>query len=579
MVEGLSISLVGNRLALHFPYDYKIPGSDTPLRSDIKIRIPGARWNPTPLKAWTVPCTFDAMEVLEKIYGFELPADIIGRRTELEELLRRPNVLDPAPIDVRYCTDPMAHQKVAVNFSLNKRNAALLMEMGTGKTKVLVDWLYAMAAHGWCDRAVLLCPKALMRNEVAEFEKHGSWGSTVAYAIQGSGLLKAKTIKYHTDMVAQGGFRCLVVNYEALLADEVCDALLAFLKAGLGAAICDESTKIKNHAAERSKAACVLGKAARFRMIMTGSPIAERPTDIYGQYLFLEPRVFGESWAAFRAKFCLMGGWEGKEVIGYKEKDEFRRRLWSHAIRFIKAECLDLPPKVYERREFEMPMVMRSAHSSMAKEMFLEVSEKEFTAPIVLTKFLRLQEITSGYIKQGDVIEQLACSNPKLELLGDVLDESSDPKIVVWCREREEIRLVAAYLAKRGDCAVWELHGGTPDQHAAQQAFIDYKPEMFVSPDAGHRHRGVLICQEQTGGLGFTWTVATLAVYFSNSFSLMDRQQSEDRMHRKGQTGTCTYVDLVAKDSIDEYVIAKLVKKGTEAASVMELKQALEGWA
>lgn len=466
----------------------------------------------------------------------------------------------------------MKHQENALSFTQARKQYALFMEMGTGKTKVAIDDACARFAAKEIEVLIVLCPKSLVFNWVQELKKD-MWESVpfLGWALEGSSREKALQIQECRESLEReaserlkrptGNLHVIVGNYDALLSAEVEGGLADIISAYPSAVICDESTRIKHSTTHRTKAACRIGRHAKVRGILTGSPITESREDIYGQYQFLDPSIYGNSYVAFRARYCVMGGYQGKEIVGYQNVEEYTRRMYRRAFRVTKAECLDLPPKVYEMRQFKMPEDMARAHQEMAQKLVTELKGREFKATIILTKMLRLQEITSGYLKDGDIIHALKHS-PKMDLLEEILEEF-DGKAIVWCREIEEISQVVQRLTKMG-LGVFQLHGAIKDREAQVEGFRH------------HPGRAVMVMNQMTGGMGLTLTEATLAVYVSNPTSRELRIQSEDRCHRKGQAHKVTYIDLVAEKSVDDLVLKMLADKGRMAEDALAIRKALE---
>lgn len=571
----ITIGVLGSRFTITCGYETCIPGTTIAIRADVRLRFEGARWDKT-RKVWTIPSGLGAAERLET-YKPRWSQEAIDYSNALEALIKRPTLNPIANPDYSWnpLTDPpMPHQIESLNFALEcGEGTGNFSWMGTGKTKVMIDWAFFLRRKQRINRLLILCPSPIMGNEEKEILIHG-WKHLTDYSIavaKGSADRRVKIINQACEDKSLE-FPIVIINYEATLTDKVQDALVRFVSGGPAAAVADESTWIKNHTTQRSKNAYELSDLAKYRMIMTGTPIAERPTDAFGQMYFMDKRIFGDSYMAFRARYCILGGFEGKEVVAYQNMDDFKRRLWSRAICYDKS-VLGLPersgaidsPNGPNLREFDMPKDMKAWYKQMVTELLLDLNGNEYTAPIVLTKFLRLQEITSGYIKQGDRLERLPGKNPKAELLIDILEESQDKKVVVWCKEHEEIRIVQQAVADL-KIKTFTLHGGTADKHGEVETF------------KAHPDRAVLVAQVQTGGVGFTITEATMAVYFSNSWPLTARQQSEDRLHRKGQKNVVTYYDLVAKDSIDLYILETLKRKNGVSVGIMDIKEALKQW-
>lgn len=463
---------------------------------------------------------------------------------------------------------PRDYQVTALDFCYAQKQWALFMEMGTGKTKVAIDLACRLYSEGKISTAIVFCPKSIREDAWGSGFQVDKWEGIQAnlYIPTGSGKKKASAINelrwYATS--GDGSLQILILNYDSLLSPSIQTELLALVKEQNCLLLCDESTCIKNAQAKRTKALCKLRKYIPYRGILTGSPITESPRDAFGQYLFLDPTVFGGSFVAFRSQFCIMGDFQGKQILGYQNLDVFKKKLYTRAFRVAKADCLDLPAKIYmPTRKYDLSDEQKSWHTDMAKEMLVELDNGlTFQSTIVLTKFRRLQEICSGYLKQGEEIHHSKL-NPKMQELLEVLDDSSDKKVIVWCNEREEIRLVVEALTERNDGVISQIHGDIKNRQEQIDKFKN-------APD-----RAYMVMNYQSGSMGLTLVEATMAIFYGSMFSAKDREQAEDRCHRIGQTQHVTYVDLVARGSIEEYVLKVLRSKKALAQDLVELKAEL----
>lgn len=475
---------------------------------------------------------------------------------------------------------PFVHQRRAFLLSRDRPAFALLMEQGTGKSKVIVDTAAWLFTRGRIVQVLVIAPNSVKTNWVTdEIPIH-----TPDYVRYRAAYWGGGTIEHRRQIAAvlEGDepeiLRWFVVNVEALSAGRGADAVEAFIARGPTLVVIDESSRIKTPGARRTRAAIRLGRHpnARFRRICTGTPITQGPLDAWAQFRFLDPDVlFGyDSFSSFRTHFAILGGFNNRVVVAYAHLDELQRLIEPHAYRVLRADCLDLPPKIYQKIEVDLAEEQRRIYVAMRDQMVAELAgEKKVTATIVLTQLLRLQQITGGFVPAELVrvadngipivlsadAEPIPGPNPKLEALLELADDVVG-KVIVWARFRAELDLIAhALREKYGSDAVVEFHGGVKDDDRilARTAF----------QDAGSPVR-FFVGQTETGGLGLTLTQAKTVVYYSNSFSLESRLQSEDRAHRIGQTGSVTYVDLVARETVDLKVIGALRAKQALATSV-----------
>jgi len=567
----------GNHVLLSFPYD-EMALNGEPLRKYMSLTL-GAKWF---RPFWKLTPIQETLETLEKLCVPEYRGN--ARNILLKASKVTAKKITPFPhATALFKRKPRQHQSNALDFVYGEESAALFMDMGTGKTKVVIDLVCQYYRENKVSCLIVVCPKNLVQNWADEFAMD-KWDKVEAevVALEGSGSKKARSLEKCVAMMQNSDkLHVIITNYDCLLNTQVKLALTKILSSADTLVACDESTYIKNPQAKRTKHLVSMRDLAQHRLVLTGSPVTEAPTDVFGQYQFIDPTVYGNSFVAFRAEYCDMGGFEGRQIIGYKNIAKFQQKLYKKAFRVQKSECMDLPPKIYVERPFTMSDEQRELHTKMANEMVAELRGEEFSVNMAMTKIMRLQEISSGYIKQGDTIKHLTKGNPKMDALMELLDEASDQKIIIWCREHEEIRNVVAALEARELAAkkrlpksnvmapVFQFHGEVKDKDR------DANKKAFIA----HPGKAYMVMNPQSGGMGLTLVCATMMIYYSNLFSMKDREQSEDRAHRDGQTKSVTIVDLYAKDSVDEHVMKILKRKKHVKNMFMEVKGIVEDFA
>lgn len=526
--------------------------------NDFYKTIPGHRWDPTN-KVWTFPYSPQTLEVIRAVI---VPLDIDGElegKTDQKELEDKRKWIDREyevikKNETRYESkmEPFKHQLIAWDFIKDRRCAALLMEMGTGKTKTAIDAMNYVWKHKEGQRKgfkiLWICPTSVMYNAAKEMEMNSSIPLNVSIM---KGLKKRRLsciVEFANS--AESYSQVLILNYEAVRTLE--EELIA---SEPDMVILDESTKIKNPQAQVSKALYKIGKVAKYRYIMTGSPITQSPVDIYSQYKFLDDNIFGKSFTLFKAKYVIFGGWEGREIIGYRNIDEIKEKIYSIGIRFMKKECLDLPDKVYEKRFYELEGGQKEIYNSMKKDLVAEFGGGLITAQAAIVKLLRLSQICSGFVTLDHEpgckpLPQYLNENPKLKVLEEVLEELEDKKVVVWCRFINEIKMIEGLLTKikRPFFSFWGETKKDQRQNIIEEFNNGKGPTVFIG-------------QIQTGGMGINLTGAHNMVYYSNSYSLQDRLQSEDRCHRSGQRNEVLYIDIIGQKTIEESVLQALKSK------------------
>lgn len=474
---------------------------------------------------------------------------------------------------------PMAHQQRALDFLTGKQRAALFMEMGTGKTKVAIDDAVRLYDERKVNLALVVGLESIKSTWEEELEKHCA-------ADYDAHFYDSSRKKAAADWIRKpkgpDKLHWFVMGAESLSAGSAIDYAMEFAKIApnnlLG--IIDESTSIKNRKAARTKAAIALGEHALWRRILTGSPIAKGYEDLYSQFFFLDPDIIGmRNFFVFRNHYCLMGGYQAKQIVGYRDTDRLLAKLKPFTFQVSKKEGLpDLPDKIYEKREVSLTPEQKRLYKSMKEDLIAELDGHEVTVNMALTKLLRLQQITGGYLPVEvedpingtlkSVPKALPGRNPKLEELLRLL-EDNDGKFIVWCKFIHEIDRLYEELTHAGINAV-KAHGKVPqdDRTDARHKFQN---------DDGVR---VYIGQPDGGGIGITLTAASFVVYYSNSFSSIARSQSEDRAHRKGQTKHVTYIDIVCEGTVDAKVIKTLrgkISLGRMVLDVLGGKVALKG--
>lgn len=463
-------------------------------------------------------------------------------------------------------TRPYDHQKTALKCSRDRAFYAYLMEMGTGKTKVAIDEMGVYHSEGKIDCAIVIAPKGVYMNWVRnEIPVHLGIPHEVVYWVSGGGnknhqaALK-KALQPRSDVL-----RILVVNIEALsTAGKARRYVRMFAESGRCYAAVDESTTIKNHSANRTKAVIEIGSLCTYRRIMTGSPVTKSPLDLYSQFEFLSPGALGSrSFYAFRARYAVMqqkvfGGRKVQIVVGHRNLEDLTDRLQRHSFRVRKEECLDLPEKVYTSRDVELTEEQQRVYREMSSEAFAELSGGGFaSAASAITMILRLHQITCGHVVDADGSMNSLSTN-RISVLMDVLSETQND-VIIWANYRDDIRRIREAIHKEyGEESLAEFHGGNTDTRVGDaDRFINSSECRFM------------LSNQQSGAYGNTWVNAKTVVYYSNNFDLEKRLQSEDRAHRSGQTDNVTYVDLIARGTVDERIVRALRNKIDIASTIL----------
>ena len=439
-------------------------------------------------------------------------------------------------------TKPWRHQRAAFSFARSKRGAMLAMGMGTGKSLVTVALLHDKRY------SLILCPKAVMSVWPREFERHADYLADVVVLSGRSTKAKAGALKLSMDRAMVSGRQLVVVcNYDAAWREALADAMLAV---PWDAVVLDESHKIKAPGGRMSRFCGELRKVAKQVFGLTGTPMPHSPLDIYAQYRAIDDKVFGRNFSRFRQSYAIMGGFGGKQVVGYKDADALRAKFLSIAFQAGR-DVIELPEAVHQVVPVEIGPKARRVYTGLATAFYAELDVGEVTVANALVRLLRLQQVTGGHLKlDSGAVEQV--DGAKQEALEDLLEGMGPEPCVVFCRFTSDIGAVKLACASLS-LSCCELSG------AANQ---------LAEWQAGHHQ--VIAVQIQSGGAGVDITRSRYCIYYSLGFSLGDYDQSLARIHRPGQQREVTYYHLIAKDTVDEQVYAALDARRDVVTSIME---------
>ena len=470
--------------------------------------------------------------------------------------------------DYRFKTKPYEHQLQALEKSWAQDTYALFMEMGTGKSKVLVDNIAMLYDRGAVRGALIIAPKGVYKNwNDIEFPTHMPEHVEYTKVLWEPNITKKKQHELDTLFVDDDKLKVLIMNVEAFSTSKGLDFARSFLNIFVGRALIgiDESTTIKNPTAKRTKNILKIADLAKYRRILTGSPVTKSPLDLYSQCEFLDPYHLGhQSYYSFRARYANMidrnfGGRRVQIVGSYRRLPELTEKLEKFSYRVLKEDCLDLPPKVFTKRIIELTDEQKKVYAQMKREAVAELEGKVMSTMNVMTQLMRLHQVTCGHFKADDeTITEI--KNNRINSLLELLEET-EGKVIIWANYRADIKNIVAALKKAyGEASTVEYHGSV-DPTLRQDNIA-----QFQQKNSPTRY---FVGNAQTGGYGITLTAANTVVYYSNSYDLEKRLQSEDRAHRIGQTGSVTYVDLMAENTIDERIVKALRKKINLANEIM----------
>ena len=368
----------------------------------------------------------------------------------------------------KFKTKPYEHQLKALEKSWAQDTYALFMEMGTGKSKVLVDNIAMLYDRGAIKGALVVAPKGVYKNwDSIEFPVHMPEHIEYTKVLWEPTSTKKKQAELDTLFADDDKLKILIMNVEAFSTSKGLDFARSFLNIFVGRALIgiDESTTIKNPTAKRTKNILTIGDLAKYRRILTGSPVTKSPLDLYSQCDFLDPNHLGhQSYYSFRARYANMvdrnfGGRRVQIVGSYRRLGELSDLLDSFSYRVLKEECLDLPEKVFTKRFVELTKEQDKAYKQM-KEMALAMLDdgKLMSTVNVMTQLMRLHQITCGHFKADDgTITHL--KNNRIDTLMELLDET-DGKVIIWANYVEDIKNIVESLKKAyGEASTVEYHG------------------------------------------------------------------------------------------------------------------------
>ena len=469
-------------------------------------------------------------------------------------------------MNYKFKTKPYDHQIKALEKSVDEKNYAYFMEMGTGKSKVLVDNMAMLYDKGKINGALIIAPKGVYNNWfTGEIPTHLASHIKPKMVLWTAAISKTKQKEYDSLFETGYDLHILIMNVESFSTDKGRLFAGKFLRAHRALMTIDESTTIKNPTAKRTKAIVALGKEAYYKRILTGSPVTKSPLDLFSQCNFLSDELLESgSYYSFKNRYAVMkthnfGGRRVQLVHSYQRLDELASILKGFSYRVLKEECLDLPDKIYIRREVELSKDQLQAYSTMKTAALATLKGKMATAPHVLTQMMRLHQITCGHLKNDDGTTTEIKSNRMTELMN--LLEETEGKVIIWGNYIYDIEnLVKAVGKEYGEDSVVQYYGATSQDDRAKAI------KKFQDPDSKVRF---FIGNPQTAGYGITLTAASTVVYFSNGYDLEKRLQSEDRAHRIGQNKSVTYVDFIAPKTVDEKIVKALRNKIDIASQVM----------
>lgn len=469
-------------------------------------------------------------------------------------------------------TRPYSYQYNVIDNSWMLPEFAMHLEMGLGKTRIVIDSLALAYMEQKITSALVIAPAGVYQNWLFEFDKHcPNHVPLDIYTWRRLNTKKDKEAFRDFVMSEEESLKVFLMNVEALSTGNGYKAADIFLQRvpGDSAMIIDESTSIKSHKAKRTKNAIKLGKLCTYRRVLSGLPAPNSPMDVYAPFEFLSgngPHLLGfNNYYAFQSRYCVEKMMQPstqrafKTIVGYRRLDELQERLDKHAARIKKEDCLDLPDKIYTKRECPLTGEQLNLYNSLKSAFLTEYNDKQISSSIVLTKLLRFQQVITGHITTDEGSTE-TIPHHRVQTLLDTLQEI-DGKVVIWAHFRQCIRDIEFALSREyGEESVDTFYG---DTHRSKRVEI---VENFQNPNHPLRF---LVANPSTAGYGLTLTASNTAIYYSRDFRLDNRLQSEDRLHRIGQKCNVLYIDIVSPGTIDEHIMNALRNKMELSAKVL----------
>lgn len=488
--------------------------------------------------------------------------------------------LDPT----RFKTMPFKHQLEGIKALVRYPSFALFDEMGAGKSKQVIDSACALFAAGHITTVIIVAPAAVrcvwLDKDIGEIKKH-DWVKSIVFEFHS----KLKKV-WENDTGKEGPILTwAVTNYEFLRSEKQLNRLKDLLFGNV-MLVLDESSYIKNRSSAQTEAIAELRSKCTRCVLLNGTPVTDSPLDLWAQMLVLDRTILGKKYKNyyhFRNSFAVMGGWNFKQVIKWKNLERLSEIISPYVLRRLKKDCLDLPEKLYTHREVALTEESWKRYQELKKDFVMTLdSGDKLLEPNAAVRLMRLAQLTSGHLgsvlsgqslrvgiedeNPNDImtLDYTDFSSEKLDWCVEYLQECTSNAIIVWCRwRRERERLVASLREKCGNICIHELYGGQ-SKNARQTAVNAFS--------TNNNQRRILVAQPHAGGHGLNLIAATNVVYLSNDFSLGIRLQSEDRCHRPGQLAAVTYVDCLATGPRGQKTVDHAIVKA------LRLKEDLAQW-
>jgi SNF2 family DNA or RNA helicase len=467
-------------------------------------------------------------------------------------------------------TNPYKHQAEAMEQMFGKPAFGLFCEMGTGKSKMLVDEIVNLYSQGLLNIAIIIAPNQLHETWVDQFMTHAPDTFLEKICVQTYYSSLGKRQENITRKFLQSGkLLVFVINIEAISTEYGFTYIQRLLMAKRRSyLVIDESHKIKTPGAKRTKHAIKLGEIAMFKRIATGTEISEGIHELYSQMRFLDPDIIGsKSFAAFKGMYCITRDIPGEGVrkpgqiiVGYHNQDDLAKKIAPHVFQIRKDQCLDLPEQTYILHPIKMTVEQTRIYNDLEEELLVELEDGTLIdVTVAIARIMRLQQVVCGHIANNFIPSNRA------KYVSEIVEETSG-KTIIFARFQNDVNIM---LEELKDVAVG-FHGGYGVK-IRDEIITDWRQDKSIK---------ALVMTGSTGGLGLTLNEANSTIFYSNSWSATDRYQCESRNHRIGQNDKVTYHDIIVKGTIDEVLLRTLRRKQSLAnqfRTILDVKRMLLG--
>ncbi len=463
----------------------------------------------------------------------------------------------------KFKTVPYDHQVKAFILSRDAAVFALFMEQGTGKTKVILDTAAYLAQIGEIEALIIVAPNGVHENwTLNEAPKHmPDWMEYESWVFSGNSEAKYRRADLKRVLESEA-LKIITINIESVASRKIKGVIkpsksAIILERCLNDMKCmvviDESGRIRNSTSKRSRYLKNACRQAPYKRILTGTPITNGMENLYGQIVWLDQDIIGyDTLTSFKARYCIIKPLNfGEMIVGYKNQEELIERIDGFSFRVLKEDCLDLPPKIYKSHPVYLSPEQGRMYNDLLEDWETSFEEETLTADLAITRLLRLQQIICGWFKADDgELMPITGGDGRIKALKTILQDV-EGKVIIWARFVVDLDTIEQALFDKG---VIRYKGNVVDANRFQE---DPSIKYFIANPA-------------SAGLGLTLTEAETVIYYSNDFDLEHRQQSEDRNHRIGTKGAVTYIDLIAKGTVDQKIVSALRNKKLVSDAVLQ---------